>query len=110
MDNVKRGDIVLVALQGDLGKPRPALIIQANQFKEVETLTVLPFSSLVVEAPLLRVTIYPNEKTGLKKISQVMVDKASTIKREKIKEIIGKIDDETMVVINRSIAIFMGIA
>ena len=29
---VKRGDLVTVALQGDLGKPRPALVIQSDLF------------------------------------------------------------------------------
>lgn len=29
-----RGDFVTIAMQGDFGKPRPALIIQADQFSE----------------------------------------------------------------------------
>lgn len=29
---MRRGDIVTIALQGDYGKPRPALIIQSDLF------------------------------------------------------------------------------
>src|SRR3546814_3385590 len=35
---VKRGDIVAVSLQGDYGKPRPALIVQSNLLAELESL------------------------------------------------------------------------
>src|SRR3546814_3078714 len=33
---VKRGDIVAVSLQGDYGKPRPALIVQSNLLRSEE--------------------------------------------------------------------------
>ena len=32
-----RGDIVVVALQGDSGKPRPAVVIQADWFEALPT-------------------------------------------------------------------------
>nr|WP_259646020.1 type II toxin-antitoxin system PemK/MazF family toxin [Pseudomonas ficuserectae] len=40
-------------MQGDFGKPRPALVIQANQFSEHTSVTVLPVTSTLVAAPLL---------------------------------------------------------
>ncbi len=51
-----RGGLVTTAMQGDLGKPRPALVIQSNQFSEHGSATVLPITSALVTAPLLRVT------------------------------------------------------
>jgi mRNA interferase MazF len=35
---MQRGDLITVALQGDAGKPRPALIIQADHFANLPTL------------------------------------------------------------------------
>ena len=69
-----RGDFVTVAMQGDFGKPRPALVIQADAFSAHASVTVLPVSSQIVAAPLLRITVEPNAENGLKKPSQVMVD------------------------------------
>lgn len=60
-----RGDLVTVAMQGDFGKPRPALVIQADQFNEHATVTVLPLTSALVAAPLLRITIKPSHSTQL---------------------------------------------
>jgi len=34
LDSVKRGDLVSIALQGAYGKPRPAVVVQADLFVE----------------------------------------------------------------------------
>jgi mRNA interferase MazF len=105
-----RGDLVTIAMQGDFGKPRPALVIQADQFDEHATVTVLPVISTLVATPLFRVTLQPGAENGLRKPSQVMVDKTMTVKRDKIGQSIGRIDANTMVEIERRLALFLGIA
>ena len=105
-----RGGIVTIAMQGDFGKPRPALVIQANQFSEHTSVTVLPLTSTLIDAPLLRITVQPNAENGLKKPSQVMVDKTLTVKRDKVGQAFGRIDADTMVQIERCLAVFLGIA
>ncbi|MBN1140722.1 MAG: type II toxin-antitoxin system PemK/MazF family toxin [Deltaproteobacteria bacterium] len=105
-----RGDLVTIAMQGDFGKPRPALIIQADPFDEHATVTVLLVSSTLVEAPLFRVVILPSPENGLQKPSQIMVDKAMTVKREKLGPAFGRIDADTLVEVERCLAVFLGIA
>lgn len=105
-----RGDLVTVAMQGDLGKPQPALVIQADQFNEHATVTVLPLTSALVAAPLLRITIEPSTENGLQKPLQVMLDKAVTVKRDKIGAAFGRIDANVMVEVDRCLAVFLGIA
>jgi len=105
-----RGDLVTIAMQGDFGKPRPALVIQADQFDEHATVTVLPVTSTLVAAPLLRVTVQPSAENGLQKPSQVMVDKAITVKRDKLGQAFGRIAADAMVEVERCLAVFLGIA
>ena len=82
---MKRGDFVTVALQGDFDKPRPALVVQSDKFNDVyATVTVLPVSSESVDAPLLRITLQPDAQNNLQRPSQVLVDKAVTIKRARL--------------------------
>lgn len=107
---MRRGDFVTIAMQGDFGKPRPALMIQADQFNEHATVTVLPVTSTLVAAPLLRITVYPNAENGLQKPSQVMVDKAMTVKRDKVGPAFGRIDADALVEVERCLAVFLGIA
>jgi mRNA interferase MazF len=105
-----RGDLVTVAVSGDFGKPRPALVIQSDQFAETGTVTVLLISGTLVEAPLLRPTVDPSPDNGLRKSSQVQVDKVMTVRREKVGPPIGRLDDATLLAVTRSLALFLGLA
>ena len=105
-----RGSFVTIVMQGKFGKPRPALVIQADQFDEHATLTVLPVTAMLVAAPLLRITVQPSAENGLHKPSQVMVDKTMTVKRDKVGPAFGRIDADAMVEIERCLAVFLGIA
>ena len=107
---MKRGDLVTIALPGDFGKSRPALIIQSDQFAQTGTVTVLLVSGMLVEAPLLRTTIEPTPTNGLRQTSQVMVDKAMSVKRDKVGSIIGRLDAEAMLAVTRALAVFFAIA
>ncbi|MDH4217134.1 MAG: type II toxin-antitoxin system PemK/MazF family toxin [Gallionella sp.] len=107
---MRRGDLVTVALQGDLGKPRPALVIQSDLFDAHPTVAILPVTGELRVAPLFRITVSPSESNGLSKPSQVMVDKPQSIAREKIGSVIGHLDDETMLAVNRALAVFLGFA
>ncbi|EJF79667.1 type II toxin-antitoxin system PemK/MazF family toxin [Bartonella doshiae] len=104
-----RGSLVTIAIQGDFGKPRPALIIQANQFSKHTSMTVLPITSTLVDAPLLRITIQPNAKNGLQKPSQVMIDKIMTVRCDKMSSIFGSLQAKEMLEIERCLAVFLGI-
>ena len=105
-----RGDFVTISLQGDFGEPRPALIIQSDRFNEHATVTVLPVTGTMVAAPLLRVTVQPDASNGLQKPSQVMVDKAMTVKSDKVGPAFGRIGADALIVVERCLAVFLGIA
>ncbi len=107
---MRRGDLVTIAIQGDFGKPRPALVIQSDQYGEHATVIVLPVASTLVAAPLFRITLLPSAENGLNKRSQVMADKAVTVKRDKVGPTFGRIDADAMVEVERCLAVFLGIA
>jgi mRNA interferase MazF len=107
---MRRGDFVTVAIQGDFGKPRPALVVQANPFDGLATLTVLPVTSKIVDAPLLRVTVEPDDRNRLARRSQVMIDKIITVRRDKVGPAFGAANDELMLAVNRALLVFLGIA
>lgn len=106
---MKRGDLVTVAISGDFGKPRPALIVQSDSFAETGTVTLLLVTSTPIDAPLLRVPLEPNSENGLVQPSWVMIDKAMSVKRERIGRVIGQVSEETMLTITRNLAVFLGI-
>lgn len=108
---MNRGDIVTVALQGDFGKPRPALIVQSDSFNASHaTISVLPITSTIVPAPLFRITVEPSAANGLRSVSQIMADKVVSVRRERLGAKIGFLDRETMVRVGRSLALWLELA
>ena len=107
---MRRGDLVTVALQGDYGKPRPALVVQADQLVDLGSVAILPITSHMVDAPLLRISVSPSPENGLRGLSQIMLDKPMTVKTDKIGAPFGRLDDATMISVNRSLALFLGLA
>jgi mRNA interferase MazF len=107
---MRRGDLVTVAAPGDYGKPRPALVVQSDLFDEVPSVTLCLVTSALRETPLFRITVDPSPDNGLQRISQIQVDKITTVARERVGGVIGRLDDAAMLKVNRSLAVFIGIA
>jgi mRNA interferase MazF len=105
-----RGSLVTIVSSGDLGKPRPALILQADAFATLDSVTVLPLTSTVTHAPLFRISLQPDARNGLKAVSQIMGDKAVTIRRDKLGPAFGSVGAETLVAVERALLVFLGIA
>ena len=98
-----------VALQGEQGKPRPAVVLQSDRFLDLTAVTVLPITSYLTDSPLLRIDVLPTRSNGLTRPSQIMVDKPQTPSRDRIGPIIGRLDDGTLAMVTRAVALFLGI-
>lgn len=108
---MKRGNVVTVAMQGDFGKPRPALILQSDVFSNIHaTVTIALISSQMIGAPIFRLDVEPDEANGLTRPSQVQIDKIMSIRSEKIGAVIGELNDVMMVRVNRALALWLGLA
>jgi mRNA interferase MazF len=108
---VKRGDLVVVAVPGDYGKPRPALVVQSDLFNDAHaSITVAPVSSTIVDTPLFRVTVEPSRRNGLRLVSQIMVDKMTTVRRQRLGQTIGHLEEDVMLRVSRALALWFGLA
>jgi len=107
---MNRGDLVTVALPGAYGKPRPAVVVQADRFSHLGSITFLPFTPDLLPAEIFRIMIYPTAENGLQTPSQVMADKCSTLPLTKVGAVFGRLDDNTMGRIDRALAAFLGFA
>ena len=105
-----RGDIVLVAGGVYAGKPRPAVIVQDDLFEGTDSITVYPFTTSDVPAPLLRMPIPANDATGIDSPSFAMIDKVTTVRRSSAGEVIGRLDSMQIVELERRLLVFLGLA
>ena len=109
---MKRGDIVTVTAASDYGKPRPAVVVQSDYLTGagLGSLIVCLISGHLEEAPAFRLSVEPTPGNGLRKPSQIMIDKVATVRRSRIGKRIGRLDDESTLRLNRSLAFVMGLA
>jgi mRNA interferase MazF len=108
---VKRGDIVLAVVSSELGRPRPGVIVQADEFnKDLSTIFVCPISSDVQEALLLRPIIEVEPPNGLRLRSQIMTDKMVALRRDRVRRVIGRIGSDTSLKLDRALLVVLGLA
>jgi len=107
---MKRGDLITVALSRDYGKPRPAIIVQSDRFLILESVTVVPLTSSQTVFNPIRLAIDPTPENGLRLKSQVMVDKITSLPRERAGDHIGHLSETDLAALDRALAVFLGFA
>lgn len=105
---MRRGDIATVAGGVYANELRPALIVQDDRFDATDSLTVCPFTSTRVDAPLVRVPVTAEEENGLDEDSFLMVDKITTVRRSNVHAVVGRLERTTMVEFERRLLVFLG--
>lgn len=108
---MKRGEIWTVSGgQGYAAKPRPAVIVQEDSFDATDSISICAFTTDGTDAPLFRILVEPNERNGLHLPCRLMVDKITTVPKSKIGTLLGRLDDENVLKLNRALAVFLGLA
>jgi mRNA interferase MazF len=108
---LKRGEIWTVAGGKDYaGKPRPVVIVQDDRFDATSSITVCGFTRDETDAPLFRLPVAPSGVNRLEAPSRLMVDKMSTVPKDKLGYRVGRLDDEDLLRLNRAMLIFLGLA
>ena len=106
---MRRGDLIPIVQSGAYGKPRPALVIQSDLFNIHPSITILPLTSDLRNTPLFRFKIEPSEKNGLHVTSEIMIDKITTVPREKVGDVFGHLEAESLREVERLLAVWLGI-
>lgn len=104
----QRGEIVVCVLSGDYGKPRPAVVVQSDLFNPTHaSITVCPITTHIVDAPMFRLSVDPSVENGLRASSQIMVDKVSTLKVEKVRQKIGRLTQEQIEELSKALRLWL---
>lgn len=89
---LRRGDVVICVLKGDYGKPRPAVVVQSDLFNPTHaSVTLCPLTSHHIGASLFRLSIEATPGNGLQQDSQIMVDKLTSVKVERVRQKVGQL-------------------
>ena len=91
------------------GKPRPAVIVQADRVQTREEVLVCPFTTHLIDADLYRPTVLPTDSNGLKAPSQMMTDKIAPAVIGRIGSVIGRLDSADILRLNVALALVLDI-
>jgi len=108
---IARGDVVLMVVPSDPGRPRPGIVVQADELTaDFSTILVCPLSSDLQERLLVRPLIEAAPENGLRLRSQIMTDKLVALRRDRIRRVIGRVDTETSERLNGALLLVLGLA
>ena len=108
--NWRRGDVVICAPPGEFGKPRPAVVLQSDLFNPSHaSVTLCPITSHALDAPLFRVALKPTAANGLKRESQAMADKLTTLRAERIGLVVGRLSEIELQRIDDAVMLWLGL-
>jgi mRNA interferase MazF len=110
---MRRGDIVIIAQKGVYeGKPRPALVIQAEELLAEHPSILVCLITTATEAAsgaFYRIAVRPTPDNGLNQSSAIQVDRIVTVRRGNLGKIAGHLDDADMGRVNVALALFQGL-
>jgi mRNA interferase MazF len=109
---VNRGDIVSIATGRSFGgKPRPALIIQADIFERLGNVVTLPITSVLADhESSIRIRIVPDSVNGLRIISEVMTDLPVTVPKTHVGKKIGSLARSDLMKVEHALLMLLGFA
>ncbi len=108
---MRRGEIWTVAGGRDYaGKPRPVVIVQDDSVDATDSITICAFTTDETDAPLFRLPVQPDERTGLRATCRLMVDKITTVPKTKVGPRVGRLNDEDSLRLNQAVLVFLGLA
>lgn len=109
---MRRGDLVVVAAGGGYGgKPRPALIIQADEFDATDSLVLcLVTSDPPGGATLLRLPLPADTLNNLTRNSWLMIDKILALPKRRIGHAFGRLQPELLDRVDHALLVFLGLA
>lgn len=108
---LKRGEIWTVAGGAAYtGKPRPAIVVQSDQFDATLSIIVCPLTATETIAEPARFAIAPSQTNALQVRSYAMVDKLSSIPKTKMGRRIGQLEANDVGLLDQHVILFLGLA
>ena len=108
--SLRRGDVAIVSLPGDFGKPRPAVVVQGEAVSGFDSVILCPLTTVRTNSSLVRLALEPTAENGLTAPSEVMVEKVITVSRNRLGAPIGRLSESEMTALDIRLALVLGLA
>ena len=102
---------MIVALPGDAGKPRPAVVVETDRLAPTENVIVCPGTSFLrQDVGQRRVYVEPDASNGLRVPTQFQADKVTVTRRAKCSPVIGRLSGDQLERLSQTLFVLLGLA
>lgn len=108
---MKRGDVVIVVLPGDYGKPRPAIVVQGDAMLRggPSSIVLCPTTTSMSDRKTFRVRLQPSAANGLHAACEIMTEKITAAATHRIGSVVGELDANSMRQIDAALCVVLGL-
>lgn len=108
---MKRGDVVIATGPGFGKKPRPYVVMQADDYLVLPTVLLVPITTECAEPPSrLRIGLAPDGANGLREHSEAMADIVVTTRSDKVHQHIGHLARADLMRVEQALGLVLGFA
>lgn len=101
----------MMVAPGDLGKPGPAVVVQADELgPDATSFLVCPMSTDIQHFNYIRPVFEPTRENGLRSRSQAMADKMIALNRQRIRATIGHVSNREREQLDQALLLVLGLA
>jgi mRNA interferase MazF len=85
------------------------VVVQSDLFDTLDSVTVCPLTNVDSNAPALRLRLDPSQAPPLDRVSWIAVDEITTVRRNRIGPLLGRLEQADMQRLSGALAVFLGI-
>jgi mRNA interferase MazF len=86
------------------------VIVQDDRFDANDSIVVCPLTTDPTPAPIFRLPIPSNTRTGLRSPCRLMVDKLTAVPRTRLGTLVGRLNRDELKALNGAIFVFLGLS
>ncbi len=110
LNGIKRGTVVTVSAGGGIGhKPRPAIVVQNDDYAHSDTLVVVPLTGELSGELVTRPVFQPDSGNGLKEPSRLMTNRIAGTPIANVGKVIGIMSREDMERVDAALSLVLGL-
>lgn len=107
--HIRRGMVVISRLLDDTRAGRPGVVIRADSLARTPWAAVLPFTTDLGRTMPHWLPVEPTSENGLRQASRLMTDRPMTVWCDRIREVIGRLDEDAMATATKALAAALGL-
>jgi mRNA interferase MazF len=110
LNAIERGSVITVAAGGGMGhKPRPAIVVQSDDYSQSDTLIIVPLTGETRGEAITRPIFSPDDSNGLQQVCRMMTNRIMGVPIANVGKVVGKMSPEDLERVDAALSLILGL-